>query len=240
LPPPEPGQLVVIATPLALSAKPELHVPADTPLSVTAPVADSVVKNADDGVVPPIDGGAANRLVNPEPDTAPEALKLVKAPVFAALDPIGEGDANVAPFRLDAFKFATFVVDDTTSGGVGEATVEISCEPVIVEVVKIDPKPDAIDPDASAPTLVRDDETMFDARLVPVKVEPAWGGEHDAPRVHVAPLIVIVAVARFEIGNAEINVFDIKPPAEVSTIVELPVAPTGNPADSAFPPVPLH
>ena len=51
---------------------------------------------------------------------------VVNAPVEAVVEPIAPGAANVAPFKEDAFKLATFVVDDTTNGAVPVDTVEVN------------------------------------------------------------------------------------------------------------------
>jgi hypothetical protein len=56
-----------------------------------------------------------------------EALKVVNAPVPAVPLPIAPGLAKVAPLKEDAFRFATFVVEDTTRGAVPVDTVDVSC-----------------------------------------------------------------------------------------------------------------
>jgi hypothetical protein len=48
---------------------------------------------------------------------------VVNAPVLAVPDPIAPGAANVAPFRLLAFRLATLVVEATVNGAVPVATV---------------------------------------------------------------------------------------------------------------------
>jgi len=53
--------------------------------------------------VPPIAGGLARYVENPEPETAEDADNVVKAPVEAVLEPTGPGDAKVAPPRVAAF-----------------------------------------------------------------------------------------------------------------------------------------
>jgi hypothetical protein len=50
--------------------------------------------------------------------------------------------------------------------------VPLRVVPVIVLVVEIVPKPEAIDPEASAPTVVKDDVTTPEAKVVPVS-DPA-------------------------------------------------------------------
>jgi hypothetical protein len=68
-------------------------------------VTDNVVKWPAAGVTPPIAGGAAKRLVNPTPVTAPEAERaarvlaplapsVVNAPAAAAVPPMEGGEAN--------------------------------------------------------------------------------------------------------------------------------------------------
>ena len=51
---------------------------------------------------------------------------LVNVPVSGVPPPIGPGAANVAPLNDDAFRFATFVVLATTSGGVPIATDDVN------------------------------------------------------------------------------------------------------------------
>jgi len=105
------------------------------------------VKEAVDGVVPPMAPGAAN--VAPDKEDAfklatlvvdatvkgevpvdnvevitPEALKVVNAAVEGVVPPIAPGAANVAPDKEDAFKLVTFVVLDTVNGAVPVETVE--------------------------------------------------------------------------------------------------------------------
>lgn len=202
---------------LALTATPELQEPEPIPLTVTTPEAVRFVKIAVFGVVPPIAGGAAKSAVIPAPDTVLDALSVVNAPVFGAVEPIGDGEAKVEPFSREAFRFGTLVVDDTTSGGVGELTVEISCEPVMAFAVVIDPKPVVIEPAASAPTLVKEDPRTPAARVDPVNVPAGAGGVQLAARVQVVPFTVIDAVARAETGNPEISEFAMKPEAFAST-----------------------
>jgi hypothetical protein len=63
----------------------------------------------------------------------PLLVKVVKAPVEGVV-PIAPGLAKVAPFKDEAFKFATLVVEATTKGAVLVATVEVNC-PLILAVV---------------------------------------------------------------------------------------------------------
>ena len=55
----------------------------------------------------------------------PEEVSVVKAPVEGVV-PIAPGLAKVAPFKDEAFRFATLVVDATTKGAVPVARVEIN------------------------------------------------------------------------------------------------------------------
>jgi len=75
------------------------------------------------------------------------AERVVKAPVEAVPEPIGPGAAKVAPFKEEAFKLATLVVDATTNGAVPVARVEVNWpeRPIVVtpemapaEVITID------------------------------------------------------------------------------------------------------
>jgi hypothetical protein len=54
----------------------------------------------------------------------PVAEMVVKAPDEAVPDPIGPGAAKVAPLRLEAFKLATLVVEETVNGAVPVETVD--------------------------------------------------------------------------------------------------------------------
>ena len=59
------------------------------------------------------------------------ADKVVKAPDPAVVLPIEPGAAKVAPPNVDAFRFGTFVVEDTVNGAVPVATVDTSVFAVI-------------------------------------------------------------------------------------------------------------
>src|SRR6185437_9047107 len=93
----------------------------------------------------------------------PELESVVKAPDPGVPEPIAPGDAKVAPFNDEAFKFATLVVELTTSGAVPLDTVETSCpeteseEPVaapILGVVRVGPVPKTTLPVPVAPAAV--------------------------------------------------------------------------------------
>jgi hypothetical protein len=53
-------------------------------------------------------------------------LIVVKVAAPGTAPPIVPGDAKVAPFKLDAFRFATFVVLLTVNGAVPVETVEVN------------------------------------------------------------------------------------------------------------------
>lgn len=66
----------------------------------------------------------------------PEEVRVVKEPVEGVPEPIAPGLAKVAPFKEEAFKLATLVVEATTNGAVPEARVEViwpEAERVVVE-----------------------------------------------------------------------------------------------------------
>jgi hypothetical protein len=73
------------------------------------------------------------------PLTVELADSVVNAPVDAVPLPIAPGAANVAPFRLDAFKLATLVVDAITNGAVPVDTVLVICP--LAEIVVADTVP---------------------------------------------------------------------------------------------------
>ena len=98
---------------------------------------------------------------------APVALKVVKAPEPAVVEPIDPGEAKVAPLRKLAFKLGTTVVDATTKGGLPVtmvlviapealtdvkspvfgvvAPIEPVMSPVVLKVVKV-PEPAVVEP----------------------------------------------------------------------------------------------
>lgn len=57
----------------------------------------------------------------------PVAENVVNAPVFGVVPPIAPGTAIVAPFREEAFRFATFVVLAMDNGAVPVASEEVIC-----------------------------------------------------------------------------------------------------------------
>ena len=63
-----------------------------------------------------------------------EAVRVVKAPLPAVVEPMDPGAAKVAPPRELAFKLATFVVLETTKGAVPVATVLVNCPDTLREV----------------------------------------------------------------------------------------------------------
>jgi hypothetical protein len=65
-------------------------------------------------------------VLKPVPDTVELALSVVNAPLPAVVLPIEPGAANVAPFKLLAFKLGMLVVDAITKGAVPVATVEVN------------------------------------------------------------------------------------------------------------------
>lgn len=66
-------------------------------------------------------------------------VRVVNAPVPGVVPPIAPGEANVAPPRDEAFRFATFVVLVTVKGAVPTATVETSVGAVIAPLADIVP-----------------------------------------------------------------------------------------------------
>lgn len=130
-------------------------------LRVIAPVAVIEVKVAAAAVVPPI----AMLLIVPKvPELivivpapvvvydwlfvvvlaviTPVAVKVVNEPVLGVVDPIGPGEAKVAPLRLEAFKLATLVVLATTKGAVPVETVDVICPEA--DMVVNTPAPDVL------------------------------------------------------------------------------------------------
>lgn len=127
---------------------PEVQVPDDSPDAVMTPVAESEVNAPDAGVPPPIAPGAA-KVAPPSEEAlrfatlvvlattkgalpvetvdviAPVAEIVVNAPAAGVPPPIAPGAANVAPPKDEALRFATLVVEATTSGAVPVAMVEV-------------------------------------------------------------------------------------------------------------------
>jgi hypothetical protein len=58
-----------------------------------------------------------------------EALRVVNAPLPGELLPILPGFEKVAPFKVDALRFGTFVVLETINGGVPVEIVLFNCPP---------------------------------------------------------------------------------------------------------------
>jgi hypothetical protein len=55
----------------------------------------------------------------------PFEVRVVKAPLPGVPEPMDPGEAKVAPFREEALRLATLVVDATTNGAVPVARVEV-------------------------------------------------------------------------------------------------------------------
>jgi hypothetical protein len=56
---------------------------------------------------------------------SPVSVRDVNVPAAAVPPPIAPGAAKVAPFREDAFRFATLVVEAITRGAVPVGTVDV-------------------------------------------------------------------------------------------------------------------
>lgn len=121
-------------------------------------VALRAVKAPEPGVPPPIAPGAA-KVAPPKEEAfkfatlvveatvngavpvacvlviTPVALKVVNAPAAGVPPPMAPGAANVAPLNVDAFRFATLVVEATENGAVPVTNVLVIC-PVAEMVVK--------------------------------------------------------------------------------------------------------
>ena len=78
---------------------------------------------------------------------------------------------------------------------VPEVVVEILLEVEIVLAVEILPKPEAIDPEASAPTVVKEEVTTIAFNVAPVNVPAAAVIVLVVPYEIVVPLIVVEVVA---------------------------------------------
>lgn len=66
---------------------------------------------------------------------APDEVKVVNAPVDGVPEPIAPGAAKVAPFKEEALRFATLVVDAITNGAVPVASVEVNCPDILIDVI---------------------------------------------------------------------------------------------------------
>jgi len=75
-------------------------------------------------------------VVRPESVTEVLPVKVVKVPAAAVPPPIAPGLEKVAPFKEEAFRLATLVVEATTNGAVPVARVEVNC-PEIVRPVSV-------------------------------------------------------------------------------------------------------
>lgn len=104
---------------------------------VKLPVLLSVVNAPVFAAVLPIEGGEANKFVNPVPLTAELAESVVNAPVFAAVLPMGGGDARkvVKPVPLTV-ELAASVVKLPVFGVVAPM-LPFSAPPVELSVVKV-------------------------------------------------------------------------------------------------------
>ena len=67
---------------------------------------------------------------------------------------------------------------------VPEPVVEILLDVEIVFAVAIVPKPEAMEPEARAPTVVREEVTTFEARVVPVKLPAGFETVELVPATH--------------------------------------------------------
>lgn len=65
-------------------------------------------------------------VVSPASVTEVLAVTVVKVPAAAVPPPIAPGAAKVAPFKEEAFRLATLVVEATTKGAVPVARVEVN------------------------------------------------------------------------------------------------------------------
>ena len=66
---------------------------------------------------------------------APLTVNCVNVADDAAVPPIAPGDAKVAPFKDEAFKFVTLVEDATVNGAVPVATVLVTVVNLPVDAV---------------------------------------------------------------------------------------------------------
>jgi hypothetical protein len=71
-------------------------------------------------------------VVNPASVTEVLPVRVVKVPLPGVPDPIDPGAAKVAPFKDEAFRLATLVVEATTKGAVPVATVEVNCPDILM------------------------------------------------------------------------------------------------------------
>jgi hypothetical protein len=93
--------------------------PAALPCSMVVVVPARVLNN------PVLELRTTPLVVNPASVMEVLAVKVVKVPAAAVPPPIVPGAAKVAPFKEEAFKLATLVVEATTNGAVPVARVEV-------------------------------------------------------------------------------------------------------------------
>lgn len=129
----------------------------------------------------------------------PEEESVVKAPDEGVVEPIGPGDAKVAPFNDEAFKLATFVVEAMTSGAVPVASVEVICPEALIVVIP-----------ESAPALM----------IKPLIVLVAVGAV-------IAPEEMVPVVVMFPLPRVSEPLLVLNPPPAVAMALPLVVSPPG-------------
>ena len=73
-----------------------------------------------------VDKAPPAALVTTPALVSPESVTEVKVPEPAVPDPMFPGEAKVAPFREEALRLATLVVEATTKGAVPVVAVEVN------------------------------------------------------------------------------------------------------------------
>jgi hypothetical protein len=187
-------------------------------------------------------------VANPLSVTEVLPVKVVNVPAAAVPPPIAPGAANVAPLSEEAFKLATFVVDEITNGAEPVETVEVNWP--VVEIVVNAPVEGVVAPIAVplipvavvlklpevtvklfAPVLIEEAPSPDSAKApeVPVKLI--------APVVRVNPLLAVKSAAEVMVPEPVVEILpvvvkvpdvlidQVAPPVRASVVppVEVPI-----------------
>jgi hypothetical protein len=156
----------------------------------------------------------------------PVVVRLVKAPVFAVVAPIGPGLGNVFPEMELAFKCGTLVVLVTVNGGVPLITVLVIVDPEIFpEAVKLvalaAPKIGVTSVGLVAKTLLPDPVFVTETKLLEASVATAELAVRDEKLADVPVIAPIVVDPNVVVRTVLVNPLEavINPPAVIVLVV---------------------